>query len=61
VTELEFGTLVDTFSESEMANSYRNSVEDGIEIDETLWKTLDTLVARVLVESTDDSRAGAGD
>ena len=59
--ELEFGDLVDTFSEAEMADSYRNSVEEGIEIDESLWKTLDSLVARVLVESTDSSRAGAGD
>jgi hypothetical protein len=44
-----------------MADSYRNSLEEGIEIDESLWKTLDSLVARVLVESTDSSRAGAGD
>lgn len=61
VAELEFGDLLDTFSEAEMADSYRNSLEEGIEIDESLWKTLDSLVARVLVESTDSSRAGAGD
>jgi hypothetical protein len=61
VAELEFGDLLDTFSEAEMADSYRNSVEEGIEIDESLWKTLDSLVARVLVQSTDSSRAGAGD
>jgi hypothetical protein len=36
-------------------------VEEGIEIDESLWETLDKLVARVLVESTDSSRAGAGE
>jgi LDH2 family malate/lactate/ureidoglycolate dehydrogenase len=60
-TELEFGDLVDTFCEAEMADNYRNSVEEGIEIDESLWKNLDSLVARVLVESTDSSRAGAGD
>jgi LDH2 family malate/lactate/ureidoglycolate dehydrogenase len=59
--ELEFGTLVDTFSTQEMTDSYRNSVEEGIEIDESLWETLDKLVARVLVESTDSSRAGAGE
>ena len=40
---------------------YRDSVEQGIEIDQTLWQTLDELVARILVESTDSSRAGAGD
>ena len=44
-----------------MADCYRNSVEQGIEIDQALWKTLDDLVAKILVESTADSRAGAGD
>jgi len=44
-----------------MMDCYRDSVEQGIEIDEALWQTLDELVARILVESTDSSRAGAGD
>jgi hypothetical protein len=43
-----------------MEDCYRNSLEHGVEIDEALWKTLDDLVARVLVESTELSRAGAG-
>jgi LDH2 family malate/lactate/ureidoglycolate dehydrogenase len=44
-----------------MQACYLDSVEQGIEIDEALWKTLNELVARVLVESTESSRAGAGD
>ncbi|MCS5594131.1 MAG: DUF3726 domain-containing protein [Porticoccaceae bacterium] len=59
--QLEFGTLVETCSSAEMLACYRDSVEQGIEIDEALWHTLDDLVARTLVESTDSSRAGAGD
>jgi hypothetical protein len=35
-------------------------VEHGIEIDAALWQTLDNLGARILVESTESSRAGAG-
>ncbi len=42
-------------------SKYQDSVEHGIEIDEALWQTLDDLVARILVESTESSRAGAGD
>ncbi|MDG1164931.1 MAG: DUF3726 domain-containing protein [Porticoccaceae bacterium] len=48
-------------SSEAMLDSYNNSLEQGIEIDETLWHELDNLVARVLVESTESSRAGAGD
>ncbi len=59
--QLEFGSLVETYPKAEMADCYRNSVEQGIEINEALWKTLDDLVAKILVESTADSRAGAGD
>jgi len=44
-----------------MINSYTQLLELGIEIDDSLWHELDNLVARVLVESTDSSRAGAGD
>jgi LDH2 family malate/lactate/ureidoglycolate dehydrogenase len=44
-----------------MINSYSNMLEQGIEIDDNLWNELDNLVARVLVESTESSRAGAGD
>jgi hypothetical protein len=59
--ELEFGSRIDDFSASQMEECYKNSLEYGIEIDEALWFMLDELVARVLVESTDLSRAGAGD
>ena len=59
--ELEFGVFLETYSAEEMQACYLDSVEQGIEIDEALWKTLDDLVARILVESTDSSRAGAGD
>ena len=58
--ELKFGNQIDCFPESKMEECYKNSLEYGIEIDEALWSMLDELVARVLVESTDSSRAGAG-
>jgi hypothetical protein len=58
---LKFGSLIDTYESVKMEDCYRNSLEHGVEIDEALWKTLDDLVARVLVESTELSRAGAGD
>jgi LDH2 family malate/lactate/ureidoglycolate dehydrogenase len=44
-----------------MVDSYNQCLDQGIEIDEALWHELDNLVARVLVESTESSRAGAGD
>jgi hypothetical protein len=59
--QLAFGTLIETYSSAEMLACYQDSVEQGIEIDEALWQTLDDLVARILVESTESSRAGAGD
>ncbi|UVW36158.1 DUF3726 domain-containing protein [SAR92 clade bacterium H455] len=58
--QLQFGTLLETYTGEEMMVCYRDSLEGGIEIDEALWRTLDDLVARVLVQSTDSSRAGAG-
>lgn len=44
-----------------MLDSYSQALELGIEIDDELWDELNNLVARVLVESTESSRAGAGD
>jgi hypothetical protein len=44
-----------------MVDSYNECLDQGIEIDQALWYELDNLVARVLVESTESSRAGAGD
>ena len=58
--QLQFGTLLETYTGDEMMDCYRDSLEGGIEIDEALWRTLDDLVARVLVQSTDSSRSGAG-
>jgi hypothetical protein len=58
--QLQFGTLLETYTGDEMMDCYRDSLEGGIEIDEALWRTLDDLVTRVLVQSTDSSRAGAG-
>lgn len=59
--QLVMGPLLTTFTEAEMAACYLESLERGIEIDEELWQMLDDLVARILVESTESSRAGAGD
>jgi LDH2 family malate/lactate/ureidoglycolate dehydrogenase len=58
--QLQFGTLLETYTGEEMIACYQDSLEGGIEIDEALWRTLDDLVTRVLVPSTDSSRAGAG-
>jgi LDH2 family malate/lactate/ureidoglycolate dehydrogenase len=58
--QLEFGTLVESYSRAQMRDCYKSSVEHGIEIDAALWQTLDKLGARILVESTESSRAGAG-
>ncbi|MGB1245708.1 MAG: DUF3726 domain-containing protein [Porticoccaceae bacterium] len=55
------GPLADGISPESMINSYTQLLELGIEIEDSLWHELDNLVARVLVESTDSSRAGAGD
>lgn len=55
------GPLVETISPETMIENYNELLEQGIEIDHNLWHELDNLVARVLVESTDSSRAGAGD
>jgi LDH2 family malate/lactate/ureidoglycolate dehydrogenase len=55
------GPPIETTSSDTMINSYKDMLEQGIEIDDNLWHELDNLVARVLVESTESSRAGAGD
>ncbi|MGB2260801.1 MAG: hypothetical protein ACPH4D_06960, partial [Porticoccaceae bacterium] len=55
------GPPTETTSPDSMINSYNDMLEQGIEIDDNLWHELDSLVARVLVESTESSRAGAGD
>jgi hypothetical protein len=55
------GPLADSLSAAAMMASYSQLLELGIEIEDGLWHELDNLVARVLVESTESSRAGAGD
>jgi LDH2 family malate/lactate/ureidoglycolate dehydrogenase len=59
--QIAIGELIETYSSAEMSICYQDSVEQGIEIDEVLWSTLEGLVERILVESTESSRAGAGD
>lgn len=44
-----------------MAFSYSSTLEHGIEIDVSLWESLEKLVKNVLVEATETSRAGAGE
>lgn len=60
-TVIKLGPVVETISPDAMINSYNDMLEQGIEIDDNLWNELDNLVARVLVESTESSRAGAGE
>ena len=59
--QFNIGDQVRRFSTEAMRDSYQYRLEQGIEIDQQFWAELDNLVARVLVESTDSSRAGAGD
>lgn len=59
--EVALGFQTEAYSWDAMVDRYDIMLDEGIEIDESLWYELDTLVARVLVESTDSSRAGAGD
>jgi hypothetical protein len=59
--QLVMGPLLETYTEAEMTACYLDSLEQGIEIDEALWQMLEDLVTRILVESTESSRAGAGD
>ena len=59
--QFNIGDQVRRFSTEAMRDSYQYRLEQGIEIDQQFWSELDSLVARVLVESTDSSRAGAGD
>ena len=61
VSQISLDSPVSRVQSESMVDSYEHCLEQGIEIDETLWHKLDNLVARVLVESTESSRAGAGD
>ena len=44
-----------------MESSYKRALEHGIEMDITLWESLEKLIKNVLVEATESSRAGAGE
>lgn len=61
LSQFKLGAQVNGLSTETMQESYQQMLEQGIEIDEQFWVELDNLVARVLVESTESSRAGAGD
>ncbi|MDE0840791.1 MAG: DUF3726 domain-containing protein [Porticoccaceae bacterium] len=58
LTELGVGSEL---SSEFFDNAYSEALDLGIEMPVSLWGTLDTLTARVLVESTERSRAGAGE
>jgi hypothetical protein len=58
---LQMGAMIGDYPMEMMKACYIDSLDQGIEIDVTLWNTLDDLVSRVLVQSTEESRAGAGD
>ena len=40
--------------------NYRSALNQGLAMDEALWEQLQTLALRVLVESSEQSRMGAG-
>lgn len=43
-----------------LQSHYQQTLDHGIEIDESLWQTMGALAARVLVETNEQSRKGAG-
>ncbi|MBT5387680.1 MAG: DUF3726 domain-containing protein [Porticoccaceae bacterium] len=61
IAETTLGVEAHSVGPEAMLESYNQALELGIEIVAELWHELDNLVARVLVESTESSRAGAGD
>jgi hypothetical protein len=42
-------------------SAYDGALDGGIDMPASLWSSFDRLTARVLVESTESSRAGAGE
>ncbi|MFT4636671.1 MAG: LDH2 family malate/lactate/ureidoglycolate dehydrogenase [Arenicella sp.] len=46
---------------SEIKKRYSRSLDQGIEMSSSLWNTLTDLASNVLVQSTEQSRSGAGD
>lgn len=50
-----------TCSAQSLRQAWVDALEQGIDMPSALWEKLDQLTARVLVESTESSRAGAGE
>ena len=50
-----------TYSSESLQQAWADALEQGIDMPSTLWEKLSQLTARVLVESTESSRAGAGE
>jgi len=46
--------------ESELLACRQLALEEGIEVDDAIWARLKTLAHRILVESSEASRGGAG-
>lgn len=51
---------ITTAETAAMERHYRNSLSQGLDIDEQLWQRLQQLAKKVLVESSAQSRMGAG-
>ena len=49
------------YSSESLQQAWADALEQGIDMPSTLWEKLSQLTARVLVESTESSRAGAGE
>lgn len=49
------------WSAAHSARAYNESLDHGIDVPEALWAELVSIASRVLVESTEQSRHGAGD
>jgi LDH2 family malate/lactate/ureidoglycolate dehydrogenase len=47
-------------SESDLMACRERALQEGIEVDDAIWARLKTLAHRILVESSDSSRSGAG-
>ena len=52
--------IVDSNSPNDLFSNYQRSLDDGIEISESNYAALTSMAERVLVESSEQSRMGAG-
>ena len=53
--------LLSEITSEELAQRHDAALEQGIQLEDSLWNSLDALTANILVESTAASRAGAGE